>query len=145
MSSERDDYGTNLAEELGLRDVPEDVADRIVREVNSHVIESGEDPFETFGTPERYADEFAPRSWSRRMLWACVAVAAGLGFGGGLMLLSGIFGLIDPSVQFAGMAPEGRLAAGCILLVSLVGLLICMAVRSRRRVAGWRMPEASPA
>ncbi|GAA1244496.1 hypothetical protein JOF42_003533 [Microbacterium phyllosphaerae] len=139
MSGTRDDYGTALADELELRDVPSDQVDLIVREVRSHLAESGEDPLETFGSPEHYADQFAPRSWTRRMLWGLVALAGLLGAGAGLLLLSGVFGLMDPSMQLWGWAPSIRLTLGTLCLLGLAGLLTFMVMESRRRQASWTL------
>lgn len=140
MSGTRDDdYGTALEDELGLRDVPRDEVDLIVREVRSHLAESGEDPLETFGSPEHYADQFAPRSWTRRMLWLLVALAGLLGAGAGWLILSGVFGLMDPSMQLWGWAPSIRLTLGAFCLVGLVALLMFMVTESRRRQASWKL------
>ncbi len=50
MSGTRDDdYGTALEDELELRDVPSDQVELIVREVRSHLAESGENPLDAFG------------------------------------------------------------------------------------------------
>lgn len=136
---EVDDYSSELAEELELRDVPPEAVERIVREASSHTAESGEDPLDSFGTPSRYADEFAPRSWTRRMLVPIVLLAAVLGAGAGLMLLSGIFGFISSSAELWSLAPGVRLTIGILLLACLVALLITMALQSRRRTASWRL------
>ncbi|MGO2750474.1 MAG: HAAS signaling domain-containing protein [Pseudoclavibacter sp.] len=140
-STERDDYGAELTEELQLRDVPHEAIERIVREVRSHLAESGEDPRDSFGSPQHYADQFVPRSWTRRMLWPIVALAGLLGAGAGFMLLSGAFGLIDPSAQLCGLAPGVRLAIGGVCLAGFIGLVAWMAVGSCRRSASWALPE----
>lgn len=139
IRTEHDDYGAELAEELELRDVPNEAIERIVREVRSHLAESGEDPRDSFGSPQHYADQLVPRSWTRRMLWPIVAVAGLLGAGVGFMFLSGAFGLIDPSVQLWGLAPGVRVAISGVFLAGFVGLVAWMAVGSRRRAASWRV------
>lgn len=142
MSGTRDDdYGTALEDELELRDVPRDEVDLIVREVRSHLAESGEDPLEAFGSPEYYADQFAPRSWTRRMLWLLVALAGLLGAGAGFLLLNGMFGLMDPSMQLWGWAPSIRLMLGTFCLLGLAGLLTFMVMESRRRRASWTLRD----
>lgn len=138
---ERHDYGADLTEELELRDVPNEVIERIVREVRSHLAESGEDPVDAFGSPERYADQFAPRSWTRRMLWPIAALAAALGAAAGFILLSGVFAMIDPSVHLWGLAPSARLMIGGLFLAGFVGLLVFLTVNSRRRSESWRLPS----
>ncbi|MFD5600852.1 hypothetical protein ACFWHR_12450 [Leucobacter sp. NPDC058333] len=132
-------YTDELAEELQLRDVPQDAIDRIVLETISHLADSGEDPREAFGSPASYADAFAPRTFSRRMLFPLVLLAAALGFGGGLMLINGILGTLSSSVQLWGLGPAARVSIGIALLVGLGALLSVMAVRSRRRSATWRV------
>lgn len=133
-----EEYTTELAEALESRDVPERAVARIVGEVESHVVESGEDPYDTFGPPARYADEFAPRSRGRELL--VVAVLAGLlGFGGGFMVISGVFGLLDPAADLWGLAPWVRMTAGLLMLASFVALAAGYGVRSRRRAASWRL------
>lgn len=134
-----DEYGTALEEELELRDVPREQVELIVREVRSHLAESGEDPLESFGSPERYADQFAPRSWTRTMLWGLVALAGVLGAGAGFMLLSGTFGFMDSSMQLWGWAPVTRLVVGVLCLLGLVSLLAFMVTDSRRRQASWTL------
>ncbi|WP_312171121.1 HAAS signaling domain-containing protein [Microbacterium sp.] len=141
MSGARgDDYGIALEAELELRDVPREEIALIVREVRSHLAESGEDPIESFGSPELYADRFAPRSWTRRKLWMLVALAGLLGAGSGFLLLSGTFGLMDPSMQLWGWPPAARLVMGGLCLLGLVALLAFMIIGSRRRHASWRLP-----
>lgn len=132
------DYATALTEELELRDVPPEAVERIVREVRSHTAESGEDPSDSFGSPSRYADEFAPQSVTRRMFVPMMLLAAALGVGAGLLLASGAFGLVDPADQFWGLAPVARLALGGALLVLLVLLVVVLALDSRRRRRLWR-------
>jgi hypothetical protein len=47
----------------------------ILLEVRTHVVESGEDPYETFGEPRAYANAFAEGS-RRRWLWGTALVVA---------------------------------------------------------------------
>lgn len=142
-SGQLDDYGDQLTDELELRDVPIDAIERIVREVRSHTAESGEDPMDSFGTPQQYADHFAPRTWTRRALWWIVALAGLLGAGAGFLILSGIFGLLDSSAQLWGLPPGVRLGGGVLCLAGFIGLLVWMAVGSRRRSATWRVQEST--
>lgn len=135
---ELDNYEIDLAEELELRDVPPEVVERIVRDVRSHSAESGEDPFDSFGSPTRYADEFAPRSWTRRMLVPIVLVAALLGAGAAFMIISGIFGFISSSAELWGLAPGTRLIMGGLFLGGFIGLLTTLTIRSRQRSAAWK-------
>lgn len=136
--STHEEYTADLAEALDLRDVPAEAARQIVREVESHLVESGEDPVEAFGPASRYADQFAPRSRQREVVWVAVAAAA-LGFGGAFLLISGAFGLLDETATLWGLPPWARLVAGGALVLTFVGLVVAVAVRSRRRAASWRI------
>jgi len=139
MTGTTDDYVTELTEELSLRDVPTEAAERIVREVSSHLAESGEDPIQSFGTVKRYADEFAPRSWTRRMLVPLVILSALLGAGSALMVMNGIFGFINPSHGLWGLEPATRVVIGSVLIVCLAALITVMTVGSRRRLRSWKL------
>lgn len=136
--STHEEYTSDLAEALDLRDVPADAVRQIVREVESHLAESGEDPVEAFGPVSRYADQFAPRSRQREAVWFAVAAAA-LGFFGTFLIISGVFGLLDETATLWGLPPWARLTVGGALVLVFVGLVIGIAVRSRRRAAAWRI------
>ena len=133
-----DDYIAELADVLETRDVPAEAVAQIVREVQSHLVESGEDPLEAFGTPARSADEFAARSRGRDLLVFAV-LAFLLGAGGGFMLINAVFGFIDPAIRLWGFGPGMLLAAGVLLLLAFVAAVVALGVRSRRRAASWRM------
>lgn len=136
--STHEQYASDLAEALDVRDVPAEAARQIVREVQSHLAESGEDPVEAFGPVSRYADQFAPRSREREVVWFAVAAAA-LGFCGAFLIISGVFGLLDETATLWGLPPWVRLTAGIALVLTFVGLVIGIAVCSRRRAAAWRI------
>ena len=136
--STHEQYASDLAEALDVRDVPAEAARQIVREVQSHLAESGEDPVEAFGPVSRYADQFAPRSREQEVVWFAVAAAA-LGFCGAFLIISGVFGLLDETATLWGLSPWVRLTAGIALVLTFVGLVIGIAVRSRRRAATWRI------
>jgi hypothetical protein len=59
----------------------------ILLEVRTHVTESGEDPYETFGQPRTYAKAFAEGS-PRRWLWGASLVVALAGFVASAYLIS---------------------------------------------------------
>jgi len=139
MTGKIDDYVTELTEELSLRDVPPEAAERIVREVSSHLVESGEDPVHAFGTVKHYADEFASRTRTRRMLVPLVILSALLGSGSALMVLNGIFGFINPAHGLWGLEPLTRLVIGAVLFVCLLALIAVMTVHSRRRLSSWKL------
>ena len=133
-------YTQDLAETLDVRDVPADAVAQIVREVESHLVESGEDPVEAFGPVARYADQFAPRSRERGLL--TLAVSAGLlGFGGAFLVISGVFGLLDETAELWGLPPWARLVGGAALIATFATMVVVLAVGSRRRAAAWRLGQ----
>lgn len=137
---EHADYTAELAEALDMRDVPADAVAQIVREVESHLAESGEDPVEAFGPAARYADQFAPPSRERRLLGGAVAAAL-LGFCGAFLIISGVFGLLDDTAQLWGLPPWARLVGGGACIATFAALVVTLTVRSHRRAAAWRIGQ----
>lgn len=130
------EYATELTEILELRDVPAAAVARIVRDVQSRIAESGEDPTAAFGTPSDYADNFAPKSRMARF-WALVIASVVLASGGTLVLISGVFGLQSPAHELWGLPPLARIAIGAMGIASFMALVLAEGVRSRRRASGW--------
>lgn len=130
------EYAAELTEILELRDVPAAAVSRIVRDVESRIAESGEDPTATFGTPSDYADNFAPKSRMARF-WALVITSVVLASGGTLVLISGVFGLQSPAHELWGLPPWGRIAIGAAGIAAFMALVLAEGVRSRRRASGW--------
>jgi hypothetical protein len=60
------DYLQALEVQLRLREVPGDRIGQILAEVNTHAIDTGEDPVETFGSPAAYADAYVSESTQGR-------------------------------------------------------------------------------
>ena len=110
------EYAAELREILELRDVPAAAVTRIVRDVQSHVAESGQDPVVAFGSPSQYADNFAPKSRMARF-WALVIASVLLASGGTLVLISGVFGLQSPAHELWGPVSYTHLTLPTILLV----------------------------
>ena len=137
---EHAEYTAALAEALDMRDVPADAVAQIVREVESHLAESGEDPVEAFGPAARYADQFAPPSRERGLLGLAVAAAL-LGFCGAFLIISGVFGLLDDTAQLWGLPPWARLVGGGACVATFAVLVVALTVRSRRRAAAWRIGQ----
>ena len=138
MTKHTDDYLAELTATLELRDVPADAIAEIVREVESHVAESGEDPVEAFGAPGRYADSFASPVRARGF-WPQVIAAALLGFGGGYSLLAGALGLLSGDEGLPWLPPLAQVIVGVLGLLALVLLIARMAARSRRQERAWRL------
>ncbi|HEX8488216.1 MAG TPA: hypothetical protein VF642_06720 [Propionibacteriaceae bacterium] len=135
-------YADELSEELELRDVPVEAVQSIVAEVLSHSADSGEDPYEAFGAPRDYADAYAPRSRLHRFWWLIAAVVL-LSVSGASLLISGIFGLLDPGRGLWGLSPWVRVALGAVGIAAFVGIVITLAVRGRRPASSWRLRPSS--
>jgi hypothetical protein len=76
------EYVAELKRRLSFRGASRRRANDILAEVQSHLADSGEDPLETFGTPDRYAESVlrGPR-WPTARLMAMMVLAV---TGGGL-------------------------------------------------------------
>jgi hypothetical protein len=133
------EYSEDLRDALELRGVPDEAVTQIVREVESHVAESGEDPAVAFGQPRDYADNFAPRS---RLVhfWALVISSVMLAGGGAYVLISGVFGLLLSSATLWGMPPWFRILLGVAGIGAFFALLLVAGARSKRSASSWRIP-----
>ena len=133
----QEEYATELAEELELRGVPAATATQIVREVQSHTADSGEDPITVFGTPGEYADNFAPNRTAR--LWMLTISSVILATGGGYVLISGVFGLQSPAHELWGLPPWTRIAIGAAGIASFIALVLIAGARAKRRSLSWHI------
>ncbi|WAP51773.1 hypothetical protein OL239_18920 [Arthrobacter sp. ATA002] len=131
------EYSHDLRDALEFRGVPAEAATQIVREVESHTAESGEDPVAAFGQPGDYADNFAPRSRLVRF-WALVISSVVLAGGGAYVLISGVFGLLSPSSTLWGLPPWVRVILGAAGIAAFVVLVLMAGARSKRSASSWR-------
>lgn len=136
--SRYEEYAEELREVLEFRDVPVEAVEQIVREVESHVVDSGEDPVIAFGPPNEYANNFAPRS---RMVWfwALVVSSVVLASGGTYVLISGIFGLLSSSATLWGLPPWSRTILGALGITAFATLVLVAGARSKCRSSSWRI------
>lgn len=134
----QEEYAAELTETLELRGVPATAAARIVREVQSHVADSGEDPTATFGTPSQYVDNFAPKLRITR-LWVLIVASVILAVGGGYMLISGVFGLLSPVHGLWGLPSWTRVAIGVAGIASFMALVLIPGDRAKRRSLSWHI------
>ena len=136
--SRNEEYSEELREVLELRGVPVDAVEQIVRELESHVVESGENPVIAFGSPKEYANNFAPRS---RMVWfwALIFSSVVLSGGGAYVLISGIFGLLSSSATLWGLPAWARIILGALGIVAFCTLCLVAGARSKRRSSSWRI------
>ena len=134
----RERYAAELTETLQFRAVPDKAIQEIVREVNSHVAESGEDPTVAFGTPSDYADKFAPRF---RKIWFCALIAASviLASGGAYILISGVFGLQSADVRLWGLTPAARIVIGLTGIAAFLVLISTAGARAKCRSRAWHI------
>lgn len=77
MSATLWDYSKLLAEQLRFSGVREAEVRDIVAEVQDHVLATGEEPLEAFGTPVEYAQSWRPLSW-RFLLLRVLAASVGV-------------------------------------------------------------------
>ncbi|MBT2550566.1 hypothetical protein [Arthrobacter sp. ISL-65] len=136
--SRQEEYAAELTEILELRGVPATAATRIVREVQSLVADSGEDPTAAFGTPSQYADNFAPKLQMARV-WVLIISSVILAAGGGYMLISGVFGMLSPAYDLWGLPSWTRMAIGVAGIASFVSLILIAGVRAKRRSVTWHI------
>lgn len=137
-STPGEEYAEELREILELRDVPAEVVSQIVREVQSHVAESGEDPAAAFGTAGEYADNFAPRSRMTRF-WLLTVSSVLLAFGGTYVLINGVFALLGAGHDLLALSPWISVALGAAGIASFIALILIASARSKRRSHTWRM------
>jgi hypothetical protein len=133
-----EEYAADLREILELRDVPAEAADQIVREVQSHLAESGEDAVAAFGTPREYADNFAPKSRMASfgtLVFSSVLLASG----GTLILISGVFALQAPDHHLWGLPPWVRIFIGAAGIASFVVLVLIAGAHAKRRSLAWHI------
>ena len=131
-------YAAELTEALQFRDVPDNAIREIVREVNSHVAESGEDPTAAFGIPSDYADNFAPK-FRKIWFWALITASVILASGGAYILISGVFGLQSADFRLWGLAPAARIAIGAGGIAAFFILVSAAGARAKRRSRAWHI------
>ena len=136
--SRNEKYSEELREVLEFRGVPVDAVEQIVREVKSHVVESGENPVIAFGSPNEYANNFAPRSRMVRV-WTLIVSSVVLAGGGAHVLISGSFGLLSSSATLWGLPPWARIILGALGIVAFFTLILVAGARSKHRSSSWRI------
>lgn len=131
-------YREKLLFSLRVRDVPGARIGDVLAEVESHVAETGEDPFEAFGPPREYAAQVAGVTgrvgrWRLTPGTAGVSLLIGLGaFAAGSWVLGGLLGLLADEADGAlGLPPTMELFLGLVVGAAVIALL----VRHTRREA----------
>ena len=92
-------YTRGLMFALRVRHVPSDRIGEVVAEVESHIAETGEDPRDAFGPPQRYAVAVTgPRVAEDSSTWVAIA----LGGASGWMLTRAVFAIINKESEVYG-------------------------------------------
>jgi hypothetical protein len=119
-------YTADLLLALRVRELPGVRIGEVLAEVESHVADTGEDPYEAFGSPRQYAQTIAPARTGavRRDMFG----QAVLGAVAGWLLARGTFSLVSGEDTLYGLPVLLVLALG-------IGAAVAMVVFVRRRSA----------
>ncbi|MCU1407436.1 MAG: hypothetical protein JWQ43_3739 [Glaciihabitans sp.] len=123
------EYLSDLEDALDLRSVPQVLIVDIVRQVQSHTEESGDSPYESFGSPTDYARRMVPES-SMAAFWILIASTVVLTLGGGWLLVHGVISLIGGRTILWGIHPLFGIVVGGAAIIVWMAILI---VRARKR------------
>lgn len=123
-------YLQDLRLALELRDAHEDHILDVLRQVRSHLSDSGEDPYDAFGDPREYAKQFSPVKTTTRF-WVLIIVSVILTVIGGWLLVNGLIHAVGGESMAWGLPPAVGIVVGSILLATWIALLVVSA-------AGWR-------
>ena len=125
MTTDVDDYRTQLLLALRLRDLPGPRIAEVLAEVDSHAADSGEDPREAFGPPSEYADQLIAAwrpdgrsGWRAMVGWRDIAIGV-VALLGGWLISDGAFSAAAGDTTVLGL--PGLLSA--VLGIALWGAL----------------------
>ena len=125
-------YLDELRLALEIRDAPEGAIADVLRQVESHIADTGEDPYESFGSPTDYAKQYAPTASATRFWWLVIASVL-LAVAGAWLLIRGVIGLVGDELLPWGVEPVWGVVAGGALLVAWAVLLVAAALSRRAR------------
>lgn len=92
MTTETSTSRRDLVLALRMRRVPAERIGEIVAEVESHGVDTGEDPVDAFGRPREYAASIAPAPrGSRAAAWALALSGAAVGW----LVATSVFDLVE--------------------------------------------------
>lgn len=123
-----DAYLNDLRTALELRDASEDQTADIIRQTRSHLIDTGEDPYDAFGEPSDYAKQYAPHSTTMRF-WALIIGSVVLATSGGCLLANSIINLVGEKTILWGLDPLFGIIAGSLLIVIWIVALVIVGIR----------------
>ncbi|SCF28062.1 hypothetical protein GA0070216_108159 [Micromonospora matsumotoense] len=127
-----DAYLDELRTALELRDASDHQTADIIRQTRSHLIDTGEDPYEAFGDPRDYAKQYAPHSTPVRF-WALIIGSVILATTGGWLLTNGIINLVGGNTVLWGLPPVVGIIVGSLLIVTWMAALVTVGVRHARQ------------
>lgn len=127
-------YVAELRLALELRDAHENQILDVLRQVRSHLSDSGEDPYDAFGDPREYAKQYSPRKTTARF-WLLALVSVILAFAGGRFLVDGVIHAVGGTPMAWGLPPAVGIVVGSILLATWIVLLVVAAARWRSRAS----------
>ena len=119
-------YTAGLVKELREKEVAGKVIGDAVAQVESHIAEGGEDPTEVFGRPREFAKQLA-RGRKKSVGWPLYVASAILAVGGGLLLLKGIFGVVQNQQLLWEIPPLSGIVVGSLALAAWIILMIVVA------------------
>ncbi|MGO4103629.1 hypothetical protein AB4Y63_06730 [Leifsonia sp. YAF41] len=127
-------YTSELVMELREHEVGGKIIGDAVAQVESHSAESGAEPSAEFGTPQEFAGELA-RGRTKKIGWPLYVTSAILTLGGGVLLLRGIFGVIQDREILWGIPPLVGIIVGTLAILAWILVMIVAAdpIRDPRR------------
>lgn len=128
-----DIYVDELHTALELRGAQDDHIADVIRQVQSHLIDTGEDPYEAFGDPRDYAQQHAPHSSPVR-LWSLIVISVALTVVGGWLLVNGLINLVGERLILWGVSPLWGIVVGSLLIVAWVVTLTSVGAGRRARI-----------
>jgi len=123
-------YLDELESALAFRETPLDVIVDVSRQVQSHSVETGEDPYDTFGPPADYARSYAPRATSTRF-WILLVISVIMATGGGFLLVDGMIAATAGRAALGGLPAPVILVTGIVLLIGWITGLMVASYRHR--------------
>lgn len=128
-----DNYLDELRIALELRDAHDDHTADVIRQVQSHLADTGENPYEAFGDPRDYAQQHAPQSSPMRF-WPRIVVSVVLTVVGAGLLVNGIINLVGERLILSGVSPIWGIVVGGLLIVAWIITLTSVGAARRARI-----------
>ena len=117
-------YVKKLKRELRLRDTPGERIGELLAQVESHVADTKEDPFVSFGPPDEYAQNVTSSKTSKNTSWLLAVASWVICIVGGILILVGIFGLIQSNPILWGISAWNGIIFGTLALLLWIAVLV---------------------